>query len=58
MSKVCNKIDITREALISWSRDRFGSLQKRIEDIRARLAVFFDSSFSAKPLPCRLELES
>ncbi|XP_024163940.1 uncharacterized protein LOC112170898 [Rosa chinensis] len=49
LSTVSNRINNTRELLLSWSHTKFGSLKKEIEMTRSKLVVFYDSSFSASP---------
>lgn len=58
LSKICSKINGTRNALLEWSKILFGHLKVEIETIRAQLAHFFDTSFSAIPTEDRLFLES
>ncbi|XP_062021093.1 uncharacterized protein LOC133737577 [Rosa rugosa] len=57
-TKVCSKIDCTRRALMEWSQLKFGELKRRIEDVRGRLAVFFDSAVYEPLDNVRVELES
>ncbi|XP_024155814.1 uncharacterized protein LOC112163789 [Rosa chinensis] len=56
--KICNKIDLTRKALEKWSSNQFGSLKRNIEDTRAKLAVFYDSTQFTPPIELKFELEA
>ncbi|XP_024164085.1 uncharacterized protein LOC112171081 [Rosa chinensis] len=56
-TRVSNKISNTRHALVEWSKAKFGSLKREIEEVRAKLAVFFDQSLAALPGEDRLRLE-
>lgn len=40
-----------------WSKARFGHLRGEIEDTRAQLAHFFDTSYSTAPIENRVRLE-
>lgn len=56
-SRICNKIQNTRDVLQEWSSSIFGNLKEDIEKTRHQLAYFFDSSFSASPVENRLALK-
>ncbi|KAL6225316.1 hypothetical protein ACLB2K_004166 [Fragaria x ananassa] len=56
-SKLCSRIGNTREMLLSWSKTRFEDIQRKIQSVRDKLAVFYDSSLSSPCLEVRVELE-
>ncbi|XP_024178210.1 uncharacterized protein LOC112184169 [Rosa chinensis] len=57
-AKIANKITNKRDALLSWSHARFGSLKRDIEDIRKQLGQFFARAPSAPLCQSWLTLES
>ncbi|KAL6228112.1 hypothetical protein ACLB2K_002066 [Fragaria x ananassa] len=56
--RVSKKIMNTRESLILWSKEKFGSLKKDIKAVRSKLAWFYDHSPSSPPNPARAHLEA
>ncbi|KAL6228109.1 hypothetical protein ACLB2K_002063 [Fragaria x ananassa] len=56
--RVSKKIMNTRESLILWSKEKFGSLKKDIKAVRSKLAWFYDHSPSSPPNPASAHLEA
>lgn len=56
-SLICNKVSNTKEALLGWSKSKFGRIKEEITATRAQLASFY-FSFSAPPTETRVSLEA